>query len=131
MANVKFSKAIQGSEFILPNFQVIEFACKDGTDTILHDTMLTYGLQQGREYFKAAYHINSGYRTLTYNRSLKKSSDTSQHIKGKAADFTVKGHTPKEVYDYYDKWWQGGLGLYVSDGFVHLDTGSKRRWIEN
>lgn len=129
MALATFLKATQGDENILPNFKVKEFACRDGSNTILHDTMLTWGLQEGRNYFRAAYHINSGYRTLSYNRTLKNSSDTSQHIKGKAADFTVKGRTPKEVYDYYDKWWQGGLGLYISDGFVHLDTGPKRRWI--
>jgi uncharacterized protein YcbK (DUF882 family) len=37
--------------------------------------------------------ITSGYRCLELNRALK-SSDNSQHIKGEAVDFIVKGYTP-------------------------------------
>ncbi len=43
--------------------------------------------------------ITSGYRCLELNRALK-SSDNSQHIKGEAVDFIVKGYTPTDLWEY-------------------------------
>ena len=61
-------------------------------DTLSH---LVHPLEEVRR-IVGPMHINSGYRCLELNRALK-SSDTSQHVKGQAIDFTVAGKTPFEV----------------------------------
>lgn len=123
----EYHKSTEGSRKVSKNFTVLEFACKDGSDRILIDTYLVSFLQFLRDYYKLSININSAYRTPEYNKKIGGASE-SQHVEGKAVDFVVTGKTPKEIYDYLDKVlnWDGGLGLYSS--FVHIDTGSKRRW---
>lgn len=45
-------------------------------------------LEPLRAHINAPIHINSGYRSLALNRALK-SKDTSQHIRGEAADIRI------------------------------------------
>ena len=68
-----------------------------------------------------------------YNNSIKGSSKKSQHILGKAADISIKGLSPLEVYNVIERliengdMLQGGLGLY--DSFIHYDIrGERARW---
>ena len=80
-------------------------------------------------HFGAAVHIHSGYRTVSFNASLKNSSKKSQHCNGLAADLHVDGHTHQEVYNYACQLLgdHGGVGLY-SWG-VHIDVrANKSRW---
>jgi hypothetical protein len=76
--------------------------------------------------------INSGYRNEAHNAAVG-GAKKSQHKVGKAADFYVKGMTPKEVYAVVEKLMddgkisKGGMGLYNT--FVHYDVrGSKVKW---
>src|SRR5210317_1351449 len=82
------------------NFNIDEFDCTDGsempTDVQLNIAELALQLEILRSHFNAPIHINSGYRSLEYNRSIG-SNDYSQHVLGKAADIVVKGYTPDEV----------------------------------
>ncbi len=100
--------------------------------------------------------INSGYRSLEYNRTIKKSSDKSPHIKGIALDISahnIDGGVPalvekcEEVIEtirnqgnllvpgylgsyaarFIDHDIYGGIGTYNS--FVHIDVRrEKARW---
>lgn len=46
-------------------------------------------LQPIRDHFNAPIVVSSGYRSLTVNRTLPGSSNTSQHLLGQAADFEI------------------------------------------
>lgn len=121
MAKVeKYSKAKDGNKYIRPNFQVKEFACKDGSDTVLLCEETVEILQAIRNYFGAPVHVNSGYRTSSYNKKVGGAS-MSQHVIGTAADISVKGVPPSAVVAYLEEFYPNhGIGLYTS--FVHVDS---------
>ena len=121
------------------NFNKSEFECSDGSEmniAIYHNMVkVANQLQILRNYIGKPITINSGYRSESYNSTLKNSSKKSQHVMGRAADIVVKGMTPLAVHTaielLIDKgdMLQGGLGLYEKKGFVHYDIrGIKSRW---
>ena len=94
--------------------------------------MLAVQLEIIRAHFNAPVRINSGYRNLEYNRNIG-SKDTSQHVKGTAADIVVSGVSPDDVADAIEflintgMLKEGGVGRYNS--FTHYDIrGSRARW---
>lgn len=105
-----------------PHLQVHEFACTDGSSPVFLSQTLVDILENIRVHFGQPLHINSGYRTVSYNNSVKNSSKKSQHMNGLAADVWVEGHTPVEVYAYAETLLgnHGGLGIYNT--FVHIDV---------
>ena len=118
------------------NFNIHEFACKDGTEVPwnLMDNVkrLAKNLQVLRDFLGEPVRLNSGYRNPTYNAKVGGVGD-SRHIKADAADITVKSKTPKVLHEIIEQliengeMEEGGLGLYP--GFVHYDTrGYKARW---
>lgn len=120
------------------NFTLEEFACKDGsaTPTNLYPNLLRLAnnLQVLRDELNTAIHVNSGYRSATYNAKIG-GAKFSQHVYGKAADITAKGFTPLQVYEKIlelieeGKMQEGGLGIY--DSWVHYDVREgKARWDE-
>ena len=114
---------------ISENFAVHEFACKDGSRPVFISLSLVELLEAVRAHFGQPVHINSGYRTVSYNASLDNSSPKSQHCNGLAADLHVDGHTHQEVYNYACQLLgdHGGVGRYKT--FTHVDTRSeKARW---
>lgn len=121
MAKVdKYSKAKDGEKYIRPNFQVKEFACKDGSDTVLLCEETVEILQAIRNYFGTPVHVNSGYRTSSYNAKVGGAS-RSQHVIGTAADIAVKGIPPSAIVSYLEAFYPNhGIGLYTS--FVHVDS---------
>ena len=135
-----YSLARDGKTYLAPCFQVKEFACKDGTDSILLDDELVVLLQCIREHFGKPVHITSGYRTAEHNAAVG-GAKSSQHIQGRAADFWVEGVPVATVADYAEKLLpgRGGIGRYPKDaahptrktGWVHIDTRSvKARWTQ-
>jgi uncharacterized protein YcbK (DUF882 family) len=94
--------------------------------------MLAVQLEIIRAHFNAPVIINSGYRNLEYNRNIG-SKDTSQHVKGTAADIVIKDVSPDEVADALEflintgMLKEGGVGRYNT--FTHYDIrGSRARW---
>jgi hypothetical protein len=74
--------------------------------------------------------VNSGYRTPAYNARLEGSAVKSQHVEGRAIDFTHPTLTPRQVFLAIRAAQRagtlpllGGLGLYR--GFVHMDVRPK------
>lgn len=128
-ATVKvYSKTKDGTKMLSPHFKVREFACKDGSDTIFISPELVNVLEQIRTYFNAPITINSGYRTVPYNKKVG-GATYGQHQYGLAADIVVKGHTPAEVAKYAETILvgTGGIGIYGS--FTHIDVRAvKSRW---
>lgn len=118
-----YSKAKDGETKLEDNFRVREFACKDGTDSLLIDTTLTSVLQMVRNRFKAAVTITSGYRTKAHNASVGGAAN-SRHLTGEAADITVSGVSPATVYNYLNTVMQGwgGLICYQAKKIVHVDV---------
>ena len=130
-ATVKaYSKAKDGTKKLSTNFKVSEFACKDGTDVIFISDGLVQVLQAIRSHFGKAVTINSGYRTVTYNKSKKVGGTAySQHLYGTAADIVVKGVAPRDVAAYAEKLLPGTGGIGIYDSFVHVDVRKiKSRW---
>ena len=112
------------------HFDRIDFACNCGCGKDDIAPELVRLVEDVRMHFNSPTTISSGCRCLEWNRK-EGSSDTSQHVKGFAADFVVKGVTPKEVADYLQTKGIGGLGRYK--WFTHADirTGRKARWGRN
>lgn len=123
-----YSVKKDGSTYLKPNFKVKEFACNDGSDTVLISDELVDLLQKIRDHFGVAVTINSGYRTSSYNKKVGGVSN-SQHVKGTAADIVVKGIDPLTVGQYVEYIMpdHGGIGVYQT--FTHVDVRTSRsRW---
>ena len=105
----------------------------DMPDEVLDNLkMLAVQLEIIRAHFNAPVIINSGYRNLEYNRNIG-SKDTSQHVKGTAADIVIKDISPDEVADAIEflistgMLKEGGVGRYNT--FTHYDIrGTRARW---
>jgi uncharacterized protein YcbK (DUF882 family) len=105
----------------------------DMPDEVLDNLkMLAVQLEIIRAHFNVPVIINSGYRNLDYNRNIG-SKDTSQHVKGTAADIVVKDVSPDEVADAIEflintgMLKEGGVGRYNT--FTHYDIrGTRARW---
>ena len=123
-----YSKSKDGGAALSANFKVLEFACRDGSDTVFVSPDLVEVLQEIREHFGKPVTISSGYRTESYNKKVGGAA-YSQHKYGTAADIVVSGVTPLETARYAETLLpgRGGIGLYQS--FTHVDVRAARsRW---
>jgi uncharacterized protein YcbK (DUF882 family) len=86
-----------------------------------------------RAHFGKPCRILSSYRSPAYNKAVG-GAPLSQHLRFNALDITIDGISPQRVYDKLLEWrregrFTGGLGLYPSSGFVHIDTrGTNAAW---
>lgn len=123
-----YSVKSDGNTYLSKNFRVKEFACNDGSDSVLISDELVTLLQKIRDHFGSAVVINSGYRTETYNQKIGGATN-SQHIQGTAADIVVSGIDPLSVAQYAEFLMpnSGGIGVYQT--FTHVDVRTNRsRW---
>lgn len=119
---------------ITPNFKFYELAC-NANDEIYMDKAVwnhAWRLQEtrkrmtGRLGYVLSFVVNSWFRTVVYNSSLKGSSATSLHLKGIATDLKIR---QSWIQDLLMKTWfevceedglQGGCGRYTT--FLHVDS---------
>ena len=98
-------------------------------DLDVYDQLL---LLQRRFNSKHPIHILSGYRTAETNAKLRSRSSgvakRSLHMEGRAADFYIPGVGIRKVQQAALELKAGGVGLYSSSNFVHIDTGMVRNW---
>ena len=83
---IKSDTAIKYNTNNMPDIQSL--------DNLLY--LITYCLQPVRNILKKQMIITSGYRNK-YVNDIVKGSKNSQHLSGKAADFTVKGMSVNEI----------------------------------
>ena len=73
-----------------------------------------------------------GYRSPATNTMLRRRSSGvakfSQHVQGNAIDFHIPGVALDELRAAGLRSQRGGVGIYPSSGFVHMDTGTVRHW---
>ena len=102
-----FSLAEDGETYLTPNFQVKEFACKDGSDPIFLHRMIPIWCQQIRDKFGYAFSPNSTYRTVAHNAKPEVGGAArSFHIYGMAVDIPAPEDgsvTPQMLYDYAEE----------------------------
>lgn len=114
------------------HFAIEEFSCHDGSvyppewiqDRLLPLCMTLEVIRS--ELGGSPLHVNSGYRTLAYNRRIG-SHDTSQHVQGRAADIVHDSASANMVRSTVLMLYRagklpllGGCGSYP--GFVHVDV---------
>ena len=75
-------------------------------------------------------HVNSGYRTFSTNYRTEGAALNSRHLMGQAADITVPGVPLARLAGMASLFGEGGVGMYLNKGFVHVDTGNERIWIK-
>lgn len=111
------------------NFSRHEFACKCGCGFNTVDTELLKKLETIRAEFGMPVSISSGCRCEDHNRSVG-GSENSQHLFGRAADFSINGVRPIEIAKFVDRMHGDKYGLGVYSMWVHFDTRSNgpARW---
>lgn len=103
------------------HFKVKEFACKDGSDLVLIDEKLANLLENIREHFEKPVHINSAFRTESWNDAVG-GRRYSKHLAGEAADIWVKHVKPHDVALYADSVLGKAGGIICYTNFVHVDV---------
>lgn len=106
------------------HFTAKEFACKDGTSTLLLDKDILPILERFREYVEAPVTINSAYRTSSWNRKQGGASK-SYHLYGRAFDIPYKStYKNLKSVDMMCKFFNslGLKGIIKYPTFVHIDT---------
>ena len=131
-----YSLKRDGNTRLSAHFQVKEFKCKDGSDTIIINTDLINLLELLYDKLGAgAINITSGYRTPSHSVKVGGYA-TDQHTKGNAADITAKKKdgTPFSSKDITlaleDLNHTCGIGLINRNGSVHLDVRGKKCWFD-
>ena len=76
--------------------------------------------------------VVSGFRHPKYNLLLRKKGHQvardSHHTHGNAVDFKLPGVATKDLHAWAKQRKIGGVGLYATSGFIHMDTGPVRYW---
>jgi len=97
-----------------------EFACSCGCGFDTIDAATLEILEEVRRHFAAPVVVTSGARCRDYNASVGGVPD-SQHVRGRAADIKVHGHSPGEVADFIaERFPSASIGRYLT--FTHVDT---------
>ena len=123
-------------------FTVEEVQCRCGKCKIPKDVMsnlvkLTAEMDVLREKIGKPIYLSCAYRCLEHNRKIG-SEDTSQHVKGLACDFYVKGMTEEEMFKFASNLSANdagkkrsltkfnGVGYYPNRNFCHVDIRPKK-----
>jgi len=83
-----------------------------------------------RSGLQAPIQINSAYRTRATNSKTEGSALASRHLVGQAADISIAGVSNVKLAGMASILGRGGTGFYVGKGFVHVDCGDERIWID-
>lgn len=103
------------------HFNRREFACRCGCGQDTVDYKLVEVLEKVRKWAGAPVTITSGNRCPEYNKKIG-GSPTSKHMNGKAADFSVQGWSPKDIYNLLDEWFPHDKGVREYSTWVHFDV---------
>lgn len=90
------------------------------------------GLQRWAEYNgrSSVIQLLSGFRTAKTNSDTEGAALNSMHLYGRAADVVFEGLSSGLMGAMIRAFnTQGGNGIYLNRGFVHVDTGAARSWV--
>jgi zinc D-Ala-D-Ala carboxypeptidase len=114
------------SEWRWPNFSPQEVASK-GEGELLIDEPSMDKLQKLRTALGKPLIITSAYRSAAHNARVK-GAKNSQHRFGKAFDVMMTNQDPAAFERAARAAGFTGFGHYPKSGFMHIDTGTARRW---
>ncbi len=104
----------------------------DEATQALDQRPLRLALEAARHFKAARIDIISGYRSPKYNLMLRKKgrevARDSQHTKGNAVDIRLPDISPRALSRWIRGKRLGGVGIYRTSGFVHVDSGPIRSW---
>lgn len=109
------------------------FRCR-GFATVkeLDPRLLATVLAAVKEFKSPRVNIISAYRSPKFNDSLAKKgrrvAAESRHTKGEAIDFGLTTVDAQELGKWLWDNFEGGVGTYKHDNFVHIDVGPRRKW---
>lgn len=109
------------------------FRCRGfGSARDLDPRLLEAALAAAAEFEAPRVEIISAYRSPKMNETLGKKgrrvAAESRHTQGQALDFRVTTVPARRVGEWLWESFEGGVGIYDRDDFVHVDVGPKRRW---
>jgi uncharacterized protein YcbK (DUF882 family) len=116
-----------GACFVLRDVQVNRMVAMD---TRLLDVLC--GIQRWLEFNgrTSTIQVTSGFRSSQTNGATEGSARNSMHLYGRAADIIIEGASSGLVGAMVKQFnSNGGTGVYLARGFVHVDTGAARTWI--
>lgn len=112
----------EGSVQVSEHFKVREYKCKDGSNMVFIDPVLASLVERIRKACGKAITINSGYRTVSHNKSIGGATN-SYHCYGRAADLNCpKGMTMTEFKKHVDAVMGQKYGVIYYSNFIHIDT---------
>ena len=89
-------------------------------------------LSAARDFHSDLVAVVSGFRHPKFNLILRKKGHQvardSQHTHGNAIDFYIPHVTTEQLHAWAKAQHLGGVGIYLTSGFVHMDTGPVRYW---
>jgi hypothetical protein len=109
------------------------FRCRGfGFETSMDPRLIKIIMAAAKEFKSQRVTIISAYRSPKFNDTLAKKGRRvaleSKHTKGEAVDFRLDTVRAKILGPWLFKHFDGGVGTYVNNDFVHVDVGPKRRW---
>nr|WP_039735013.1 D-Ala-D-Ala carboxypeptidase family metallohydrolase [Desulfotomaculum nigrificans] len=102
------------------HFVETELSCQCCGRLLIHPYLINK-LEAFRQLAGKPVLVNSGYRCPAHNRAVGGETN-SYHLKGMAADIQVPGVAVAELSRLAEQAGFGGIGVYQSQGFVHVDV---------
>ncbi|MBN2340051.1 MAG: YcbK family protein [Deltaproteobacteria bacterium] len=110
------------------------FRCRGfGQTTEMAPELIETILSAAKEFKCRRITIISGYRSPKFNDTLAKKgrrvAAESRHMRGQAVDFRADTADASQLGKWLKEHFEGGVGIYKNDNFVHIDVGPKRSWM--
>lgn len=100
--------------------------------TTMEPKLLDVLLSAAQDFRSDVVMVVSAYRHPKYNLILRKKGHQvardSNHTKGNAVDFYIPKVATTRLHAWAKSRKLGGVGLYLTSGFIHMDTGPIRFW---
>lgn len=133
--NVHSREAVPVFRNVAPDPDVIGelLRCRGfGVRAELDPRLLQTVLAAAEEFASPRVRIISAYRSPKFNDALAKKgrgvASESRHTRGEAIDFGLATVEAVQLGRWLWEHFDGGVGTYANNDFVHIDVGPKRRW---
>lgn len=122
--------------YIKPSMDEISYFFRDfrqqSVKTVDIDLLNILHYMQSNVGMSKTIQLNSGYRSPATNQMLARRSKNvgkkSYHMKAMAADIAIGGFNSRQLKTIAMRLNAGGVGIYRSSNFIHVDSGPIRQW---